>query len=126
MIQNAKADIPPESFALILVNNTPEDKADDLWEFISAEDCVETIISLEPAANEFKQWFVDLRKAVIDLMSDPEPEIDHSDKENNDLQDAENGSNIEGSQTVADDNEGPGPGESASDGKSDGNTSSDT
>lgn len=75
LIQNAKSKIPPEMFALILVNNTPEDKADELFEFISAENCVDIIIQLEPAAAEYKEWFVDLRIAVIEIMAEPEDTI---------------------------------------------------
>ncbi len=71
LIQNAKAGIDPAQFALILVNNTPAEKEDALWEFISAEDCIDQIIFIEPVAAQYKEWFVELRKEVIDLMSEP-------------------------------------------------------
>lgn len=74
LIQNAKTGIPPEQFAMILVNNTPEEKEDDLWNFISNENCVAQIIQLEPAADAYKEWFDALRLAVIELMSEPEPD----------------------------------------------------
>lgn len=80
LIQNAKAKVDPAQFALILVNNTPADKEDALWEFISADNCVDEIVKLEPVAGEYRQWFVELRNEVIDLMSEPEdlvgPETD--------------------------------------------------
>jgi len=72
LIQNAKTDVPPEVFAGILVNNTPEEKQDELWEFISSEKCVDEIVKLEPAAASYREWFDALREAVIDLMSEPE------------------------------------------------------
>ena len=75
LIQNAKTGIPPEHFAGILVNYTPEDKQDELWDFISAEKCVDTIIELEPAAEPYREWFVALRLAVIDLMADTEKDL---------------------------------------------------
>ena len=138
LIQNAKAEIPPEAFALILVNNTPEEKENELWDFISAENCVETILKLEPAAEPYKEWFVDLRIAVIDLMTElvpvPEEEIDPAGKDSQadidppgkELQADESGSNLDDSETVAGDEEGASPEDSESSGKSDGDTASDT
>ena len=76
LIQNAKTGIPAEQFAQILVNNTPEEKQDALWDFISRESCVDEIIGLEPAADAYKEWFVALRDAVIELMTEPEPDSD--------------------------------------------------
>ena len=60
------------------IHGTPEEKENELWEFISAENCVDTIIKIEPAAEPFKQWFVDLRLAVIELMTElvPVPETE--------------------------------------------------
>lgn len=72
LIQNAKAGIDPAQFALILVNNTPAEKEDALWEFISAEDCIDQIIFIEPVAAQYKQWFIELRSEVIDLMTEPD------------------------------------------------------
>ena len=74
LIQNAKTGIPAQQFATILVNNTPEDKQDALWDFISRESCVDEICGLEPAAESYREWFVALRDAVIELMTEPEPE----------------------------------------------------
>ena len=74
LIKNAKMKIPPEAFAKVLVSSTPEEKSDELWEFISAEKCIDAIIELEPAAAEYREWFEKLREAVIGLMSDDEPE----------------------------------------------------
>jgi len=74
LIQNAKTGIPPQAFALIVVNNTPEDQEEALWEFISAEHCVDQMIALEPAAEPFREWLSDLREEVIKLMSEPEPD----------------------------------------------------
>jgi len=70
LIQNAKTDIPPHAFALIVVNNTPEDQEDALWEFISAENCVDTMIAIEPAAEPYRKWLSELREEVIKLMSE--------------------------------------------------------
>jgi hypothetical protein len=72
LIQNAKTKIPPKVFAGILVSNTPPDKEDDLWEFLSAENCIATIMHLEPAAVPYREWFEGLRNEVIELMSEPE------------------------------------------------------
>jgi hypothetical protein len=72
LIQNAKTGIPADAFAQILVNNTPPDKEDALWDFISAETCVAQIIELEPAAAAYEEWFVALRAGVIDIMAEPE------------------------------------------------------
>jgi hypothetical protein len=146
LIQNAKAKVPPEAFAMILVDNTPEEKENELWEFISAENCVETIIKLEPAAEPFKIWFTDLQAAVIDLMTEPEPSPEDlaGDKmasiaqDNEDIEPVgkqlpadQNGSNLDDSKTVAGDEdptsgEGASPEDSESSGTSDGDTSSDT
>ena len=116
LIQNAKTGIPPESFALILVNNTPEEKADELWDFISAPNCVEIILQIEPAAEPYKEWFEDLRKEVISLMADDPGDDDK------DLQPGDDAPSIPESETVAGDEDK----ESESSGKSDGDTPSDT
>jgi hypothetical protein len=131
LIQNAKAEVPPETFATVLVNNTPEDKADELFDFISAEDCVATIIKIEPAAAAYKEWFAELREAVIELMTEPEiggiePEIggisDDNDAPGQELQADNNGSKLPGSETVAgEDLEAP-----SSDDKSDSDPPGDT
>ena len=92
LIQNAKTEIPPEAFAGILVTNTPEDKQDQLWDFISSEKCVDEIIRLEPAAAEYRKWFDALRDAVIKIMADPE---------NADLQDDTGESSLPESEAVA-------------------------
>lgn len=105
LIMNAKAEVPPGEFALILVNNTPADKEDALWEFISAENCVEQIIALEPVAAEYREWFNALRDAVIELMSDSElspidedieslKESDHPVPDDNDSEDLQTGKPI--------------------------------
>lgn len=96
LIQNAKTGIPPASFALILVNNTPDEKQDALWDFISSETCVDEIIKIEPAAARYKEWFSNLRDEVINLLSDPE-----SDDENSDLPESESGSSLAANQSVA-------------------------
>lgn len=72
LIKNAKSKVPPGTFANILVSSTPEADQDKLWDFISAENCVDTIIELEPAAEPYRDWFDELRQAVIELMADPE------------------------------------------------------
>lgn len=123
LIQNAKAEIPPEAFALILVNNTPEEKSDALFEFISAENCVDTIIKLEPAAAPYKEWFADLRIAVIDIMAEPEGEAAGENlSTEKQLQDAAGRSSLPESETVAGDEDG----ESESSGTSNGDTPTDT
>jgi len=97
LIQNAKTGIPPEAFALILINNTPPEKEDELWNFISAENCVDEIIKIEPAAEMYRKWFDDLRTEVISLMSEPEGE---SDGEGN-LQSGDSDSTVLDSSAVA-------------------------
>lgn len=100
LIQNAKTGIPPQQFALILINNTPAEKEDDLWNFISAENCVDEIVTLEPAAEGYREWFETLRNEVINLMSEDElpgeKPIDESD-----LPAPENGSTLPDVDAVA-------------------------
>lgn len=100
LIQNAKTGIPPQQFALILINNTPPEKENDLWEFISSENCVDEIIKIEPAADAYREWFDTLRTEVIDLMTEEEIPgeipIDESD-----LQAEANGHSIPESDAVA-------------------------
>lgn len=97
LIQNAKTGIPPASFALILVNNTPDDKQDALWDFISAESCVDEIVKLEPAAEMHRKWFNELRDEVINLLSEPDENGDASP----DLPETETGSNLADDHAVA-------------------------
>jgi len=74
LLQNAKTGIPAKQFALIVVSNTPEEQEDALWEFISAENCIDQMVALEPAAEAFREWLNELRTEVINLMSEPEDE----------------------------------------------------
>ena len=85
LIKNAKLKVPPKTFADILVNSTPEDDQDKLWEFISAEKCVDVIIALEPAAAEYREWFDALREAIIKIMAEPEPDHPAEDTEVDEL-----------------------------------------
>ena len=104
---------------MILVNNTPEEKADALFEFISAENCVDTIIKLEPAAEPYKEWFEKLRTEVIEIMAEPDGEAMGESKE---LQDEADASTLPESQAVA----GDADKESKSSGTSDGNPATNT
>lgn len=123
LIQNAKTEIPPDAFAAILVNNTPEEKQDELWEFISNEKCVDTIIEIEPAAEPYRDWFDKLREAVIELMSEPENEDLQPGDDDDTLLEPVKGE----SETVAGVEDGAAPPESDSaSGKSDGDTTDDT
>lgn len=139
LIQNAKTGIPPDAFAQILVNNTPEEKADELFDFISAEKCVDRIIQLEPAAEPYREWFDALRLAVIEIMAEPDDpaedelgttpqgkELTEAEKsayaEAKELQDADGEGNLAESQTVAGDEDE----ESESSGTGDGDTTDDT
>lgn len=94
LLQNAKADIPPQQFALIVVNNTPEDQEDTLWEFVESENCVDQMIALEPAAEPYREWLTTLRSEIIDLMTEPEPETTQG------LQDTGNGAKVADSGTA--------------------------
>ena len=87
-----------------------------MWDFISAPNCVDIILKIEPAAEPYKEWFVDLRKEVISLMAD-DPGDD--DKE---LQPGDDAPSISESETVA----GDADKESKSSGPSDGDTSEHT
>ena len=72
LIMNAKTGIPGDVFAKILVSNTPEDKEDALFDFLSSENCVDQIVALEPAADAYRDWFEKLREGALDLMSEPD------------------------------------------------------
>jgi len=97
LLHNAKAKTDPKLMAELLVEHTPDDKEDELWDFISADDCLSNIYKLEPATLEYKPWFEALRDNVIKLLSDD----DDSDDSPEGLPSEENADSIADSETVA-------------------------
>ena len=89
LIANAKAGVPAKTFAAIVVENTPEEKADALFDFIAADNYFARIVALVPEAKEHEKWFVALRAEIIELMAEPDDGDDATDDEYVELADGE-------------------------------------
>jgi hypothetical protein len=74
LIKNAQSNVDPAQFAGVLISNLPEDKVDEFYDFISADDYLERLISLVPEVETHKNWFIKLRDTVIELLTEPEDE----------------------------------------------------
>lgn len=72
LIKNARANVDPVTFAGVLISNLPEEKIDEFYEFISADDYLQRLISLVPEVEQYRAWFEKLRDAVIELLTEPD------------------------------------------------------
>lgn len=65
LITNAKRGISPEAMAETVVNMTPDNQLEKLHTFISAPDCLQRMIALNPEVRDFEQWFTSLRDSIL-------------------------------------------------------------
>jgi hypothetical protein len=71
LIKNAQANTDPAQFAGVLIANLPDDKMDEFYDFISADDYLQRLVSLVPEVETYKNWFIKLRDTVIELLTEP-------------------------------------------------------
>lgn len=71
ILANAEAGADPKKFAEIVVEKTPEDMIDKLYDFLSQDDCIEQIIAINPEVEKFKNWFTVWRDHVLFLLTEP-------------------------------------------------------
>lgn len=71
ILGNAKAGVDSTSFANIVVQNTPENMADKLYDFLVADDWFEQICFLNPECKTYENWFIAWRDTVIELLTEP-------------------------------------------------------
>lgn len=64
LLNNAKKGINADAVADMVVNMTPENKLNDLYEFIAGEKCIENLIKLNPEVQEYLPFFEALRARV--------------------------------------------------------------
>lgn len=111
LLIQAKGGADPAAIAEMVVNMTPAEHEERLWNTILPENCVDTMAAAVPEVNEHREWFDNLRIGILDLMSEPEPSaedlaedaaIDAAQKsEAENLQSDENGDNLATSDAVA-------------------------
>ena len=84
ILGNAKAGVDPKSFANIVVQNTPEQMVDKLYEFLIGDDWFTQICFINPECKTHENWFTAWRDTVIELLTEPadapivaESESDH-------------------------------------------------
>ena len=58
--------------ANLIVEKTPEESLDNLFEFLSGDDWFDKIVFLVPEATEHKNWFTIMRDQVIELLTEPD------------------------------------------------------
>lgn len=74
LVKNARANVDAATFAGVLISNLPEEKVDEFYEFISADDYLQRLISLVPEVENYRAWFEKLRDTVIELLTEPDDE----------------------------------------------------
>lgn len=74
ILGNAKAGVDPKSFANIVVQNTPENMVDKLYEFLIGDDWFTQICFLNPECKTHENWFTAWRDTVIELLTEPADE----------------------------------------------------
>ena len=64
--------VDPKSFANIVVQNTPEQMVDKLYEFLIGDDWFTQICFLNPECKTHENWFTAWRDTVIELLTEPD------------------------------------------------------
>jgi hypothetical protein len=73
LVQNAKNGVDPGVLANTILDLTPDEKLDDLGDMLEAPDMIEKMASLNPEVQNYRDFFEKLRKALLDLLGEPEP-----------------------------------------------------
>lgn len=71
LLIQAKGGANPLEVAEMVVNMTPPEHEEKLWDTISDENCVGTMIEAVAEVSEHRAWFDALRLGIIDLMAEP-------------------------------------------------------
>ena len=72
LVANAEAQTDPVQMATLIVEKTPEENLDSLFEFLSGDDYLDQMIFLVPEVKAHENWFRKLRDTVIELLTEPE------------------------------------------------------
>lgn len=79
IVANAKAGVDAQTFATIVVEKTPEEMADKLYDFLSGDDWLEQLIFLNEEVDIYKEWFTAWRDQVLLELTEPDnPELDEA------------------------------------------------
>ena len=68
LVNNAKVGVAPDAMAQTVVDLTPKDKLNDLYEFIGADNCIERLTALNPEVQNYLPFFEQLRNRVKYLL----------------------------------------------------------
>lgn len=71
----AKAKTTAADMAERILDSTPDNKLTDLYEFISSETCIQTMIAAHPPLQAYQDWLTELRNLIISELV-PEDEMD--------------------------------------------------
>lgn len=76
LVANAEAQTDPVEMAELIVEKTPEENLDSLFEFLSGDDYLKQMIFLVPEVKAYENWFIKLRDTVLELLTvDDDPPI---------------------------------------------------
>ena len=60
----------PELYAAVFLDNLPDGiSEDDIYSQFSLPNALDTLAMINPAVNDFREWFEDFRKAVVEMLS---------------------------------------------------------
>lgn len=69
LVANAEAKTDAVKMANLIVEKTPEDNLESLFDFLSGDDYLEQMIFLVPEVEIHKNWFIKLRDTVLELLT---------------------------------------------------------
>ena len=69
LIANASGGVDAETMANLIVEKTPEESLDSLFDFLSGDDWFDQIVFLVPEAQPHVNWFTIMRDTVLKLLT---------------------------------------------------------
>jgi hypothetical protein len=74
LVGNAKSGVDPETMAQTILDATPDEKLDALFQFVNAPDCIAKMTAMNPEVSSpaLLPWFESLRKNIIGHLQEPE------------------------------------------------------
>jgi len=71
----AKRKGDPMVYAQMVLDHTPDDKLDDLIDFMEHDNCLEDMTQIHSDVANYKEWFIKLSKCILSLVEENEETI---------------------------------------------------
>jgi hypothetical protein len=74
----AAKNVDPEPYAAMVLDNTPDEKLDELIDFISGENAIAEMAAVHKPVEKYQEWFSQLGKHILEMVEPIEQETDES------------------------------------------------